>query len=109
VTGGDEIRANTEMLERFFPGGVLNEAEVRRAAPGGDRNITHLIVPSHERALQLNKAYMALVREQSFEKGRDAVLAPTDNVFEEIVNGSTELNATGLVFRDGRLPLQWPE
>ena len=73
---------------------------------GGDRDITYLITPSHERALQLNKAYMSLVREQSFAKGRDAVLVPTENVFEEIVNGSTELNATGLVFRDGRLPLQ---
>jgi hypothetical protein len=109
VTGGDEFRANTEVLERFFPGGILHEAEVRRAAPGGDRDITHLIVPSHERALQLNKAYMALVREQSFEKGRDAVLVPTEKVFEEIVNGSIELNETGLMFRDGRLPLQWPE
>jgi hypothetical protein len=52
---------------------------------------------------------MALVREQSFEKGRDAVLVPTEKVFEEIVNGSIELNETGLMFRDGRLPLQWPE
>jgi hypothetical protein len=55
VTGGDEFRANTEVLERFFPQGVLDEATVRRAAKGGDQDITFLIVPSPERALRLNK------------------------------------------------------
>ncbi|MBM4256628.1 MAG: hypothetical protein FJ147_12125 [Deltaproteobacteria bacterium] len=60
VTGGDEFRANDEILSRFFPEGKLDETAVRRAAPGGDLDITSLITPSWQRALQLNKAYIAL-------------------------------------------------
>lgn len=107
VTGGDEFRANAEMLARFFPNGVLDEAAVRRAAPGGDQDITFLIVPSRERALLLNKAYMALVREQTFELGRDTAPTPAINVHASIENGSTELAQTGRVYHDGRLWLDW--
>lgn len=107
VAGGDEFRANDEILNRFFPDGVLNETEVRRAAKGGDKDITSLIVPSRERALLLNKAYMTLVKEQTFELGRDTVIRPTVNVFKNIENGSTELNSAGRVFRDGSLWLDW--
>ena len=45
VGGGDELRANTEILARFFPGGKLDEIEVRRAAPGGDRDLAWLLAP----------------------------------------------------------------
>jgi len=107
VQGGDEFRANDEILERFFPNGVLNEADVRRAAPGGEEDITYLVVPSRERALLLNKAYRALVLEQNFERGRDAVIRPTVNVHTEIVNGSTDLGISGLIFRDGVMWLDW--
>src|SRR5690606_5951464 len=61
VGGGDEFRANDEILERFFPGGLLDEDAVLRAAPGGDRDITYLVAPSRERALRLDKAYRLLV------------------------------------------------
>lgn len=107
VGGGDEFRANGEILDRFFPGGVLDEDAVRRAAPGGDRDIAYLIAPSRERALELDKAYRALVREQRFDLGRDAVLRPTANVHREIVNGSTGLDQAGRVFTDGQLRLEW--
>lgn len=107
VQGGDELRANTEILERFFPGGRLDEAAVRRAAKGGDRDVAFLLTPSRERALLLAKAYMAVVREQSFDKGRDALTAPPDRVHREIENGSTELGRAGKVYRDGRLWLDW--
>lgn len=107
VKGGDEFRANEEILERFFPGGEIDEALVREAAPAGLRDIAWLLAPSRERALMLNKAYRALVMEQSFELGRDAVTAPTVNVHEEIVNGSTDLAATDLIFTDGRMWLDW--
>ncbi|MCB0193693.1 MAG: hypothetical protein KDJ65_17225 [Anaerolineae bacterium] len=107
VTGGDEFRANTEILDRFFPGGELDEAEVLRAAPGGDKDILHLIQPSRERAALLNKAYMALVKEQTFELGRDTIISPPVNVHEAIENGDTELRETGKVFFDGRLWLDW--
>jgi hypothetical protein len=107
TVGGDEFRANTEALARFFPEGALEEAEVRRAAPGGDQDMTFLITPSRERALLLNKAYMVLVREQTFAFGRDAVITPPANVHRVIENGSTALHETGRIFRDGRLWLDW--
>lgn len=107
VGGGDELRANTEILARFFPGGVLDEAAVRRSAPGGDRDITHIITPSRERALLLDKAYLALVRRQDFTRGRDAVIAPPENVHRVIENGATGLAEREMVFTDGRLQLDW--
>lgn len=108
VKGADEFRANGEMLTRFFPGGTLDETAVRRAAVGGDKDLAWLLAPSRERALALNKAYLAIVREQSFVRGRDAMIAPATNVHRKIENGSTELERTGLVFRDGQLQLSWP-
>jgi len=107
VTGGDEFRANNEILERFFPGGVLDEAKVLRAAPGGDQDISFLIAPSRERAALLNKAYMALVKEQRFDLGRDTLIKPPANVHAAIENGDTALNQTGRVYSDGTLWLDW--
>ncbi len=107
VGGGDELRANTEMLARFFPGGALDEAAVRRAAPGGDRDLAWLLAPSRARALALNKAYWLVVREQSFVRGRDAVLAPLENVHRRIDGEATELAAAGTLYHDGRLQLAW--
>ncbi len=113
VQGGDEFRANTEVLERFFlngkggKDGKLDTALVRRAAPGGDRDIAFLIAPSRKRALLLNKAAIVLVREQSFALGRDPVLAPTINVHTIIQDDSTGLAPAGRIYRDGRLWLNW--
>lgn len=107
VGGGDEFRANDEILGKFFPDGKLDEAAVRRAAIGGDKDIAWLIAPSHRRALDLNKAYMALVREGGYEFGRDTLLAPPRNVHAAIENGETDLGKQGKVFRDGRLWLDW--
>ena len=107
VRGGDEFRANDEMLERYWKDDTLNEALVARAAPGGDRDIAWLVAPSEERALQLNRAYMLLVRDQTFTAGRDAVVAPVANVHRKIENTSTSLDKTGHVFKDGVLWLDW--
>ena len=107
VGGGDEFRANTEMLDRFFKNGSVDEAKVLRAAPGGPDDIRALILPSRGRALLLNKAYRALVFEQSFIHGRDTVVSPTKNVHERIDNGNTGLAENARVFADGRLHLQW--
>jgi hypothetical protein len=78
---GDEYRANDELRARFF------DAQDRPrpaafATLGSDLSI--LMLPSRERALALDKAYLAIVREQSFVQGRDAVLHPTENVWREI-------------------------
>jgi len=109
VTGGDELRANDEMLERFFNDGEPIMEKVSRAAPGGDKDITFLINPSRARALRLNKAYMALVREQNFIRGRDTIAGTISNVHGRIENGATNLSETGKVFKDGRLWLDWSE
>lgn len=56
-------------------------------------------VPSRERALDLNKTYMALVRAQGLEQGRDTILAPADNVHRRIENGDTGLKKTARSMR----------
>jgi hypothetical protein len=96
------------LLARFFPKGQLDEAALKRAAPGGDQDLRWLLAPSRERALALDKAYLALVQRQGFAQGRDVVLNPPINVFAEIHNGDTALRAKGRVYSDGRLWLDWP-
>ncbi|MEO0604917.1 MAG: hypothetical protein AAF211_26025, partial [Myxococcota bacterium] len=109
--GADELRANDEMLERFFTVQdglhVVNEAEVRRAAEGGDKDLAWLLAPSRTRALDLAKAYRVIVQDQDFVHGRDATVTPPENVHPTITNGSTENGATGLFFEDGKLALDW--
>ncbi|HXS18610.1 MAG TPA: hypothetical protein VN764_15540, partial [Polyangiaceae bacterium] len=107
VGGGDEFRENQELLERFMIDGQLDEQAVRRAAPGGDKDFAWLVLPSRERALDLNRAYIALAREQSFDRGRDAVLKPARRVLAQVENESTGLEKAGRVYRDGQLRLAW--
>lgn len=89
VKGGDEFRANDEIASR--------------RANHDLNDISVLLFPSRERAIRLNKAYMALVREQTFELGRDTLIAPPSNVHRSIQNGETRLQA----YRDGVLWLDW--
>jgi hypothetical protein len=71
VGGGDDFRSNTEVLERFFDaGGQLKPAMIRAMAS----DISVLVVPSPERALALDRAYLGLVKAQAFARGRDVVL-----------------------------------
>ena len=108
VHGGDELRANDEMRSRFWDAeGTLDEARVRRAAPGGDQDITALILPSRERAMRMIKAYMLVVRDQSYTRGRDVVLSPPVHVHRTIEAESTGLWARGNFHADGRLRLDW--
>jgi hypothetical protein len=95
--GGDEFRANDELLVRLASG------DAARAVRGGDRDLAWLLAPSRDRALLLDKAYLALVREQRFELGRDAMIRPPANVHPEIRNAATGMPA----FRDGRTWLDW--
>lgn len=104
--GGDEFRSNAELLARFFPNGTLDRKAVQRAAPGGDQDLHWLLAPSRARANALNKSYLALVRVQGFEAGRDVLLAPPRNVHREISNGGTGLAAKGRIYSDGRLWLE---
>jgi hypothetical protein len=82
---GDELRSNTEVLARFFDGaGELRPDEVK----GLHSDIARLLLPSAARALDLDRAYHAVVVDQSFDHGRDAVLAPSANVEDAPVVGS---------------------
>ena len=80
VGGGDEFRQNGEMLERWFDA----EGKVDAQKVAAQNSIYDIIAPSVRRALDLNKAYYRIVKEQSFLFGRDAVLSPAKNVYREI-------------------------
>jgi len=109
VGGGDEFRGNDEFAARFVPDGRVAVAEILRAAPGGDRDLAWLLAPSRARALELDKAYLAIVRAQSFARGRDASARPARNVLSEVDerDRSTGLDQAKLVRRDGRIHLDW--
>ncbi|MEM8711117.1 MAG: hypothetical protein AAGG01_09200, partial [Planctomycetota bacterium] len=109
VRGGDEFRANVEILDRFFDdAGDVRAAEVMRAAPGGEEDLRFLVMPSRRRALDLAKAYRVLVDRQRWDLGRDVVLGgAATRVFPEIENGDTELGKAELVFMDGSVWLDW--
>jgi hypothetical protein len=94
----DDLRADDETAARLAR--VLERG-------GQKRDLAQLLLPSRRRALELDKAYLVIVRAQSFVEGRDAVLSPMRHVHERIVNGSTELGRAGRVFADGKLHLDW--
>jgi len=79
VGGGSEFRQNDEMAKRWFKAdGSVDEDKVKAS------DVYALLAPSPERAVLLNKAYMVVVREQSYIYGRDPILAPLTNVFDRI-------------------------
>lgn len=81
---GDELRENREVLGRFFDArGELRTSEVRQLHD----DVSRLLLPSAGRALDLDRAYRAVVEQQSFDRGRDAVLAPSRNVLATVIPG----------------------
>ncbi len=62
-------------------GGTKGEAEL---AARLRNDITRLLWPSPRRALLMNKAYRVIVLEQSFRKGRAAVIAPIRNAHRKV-------------------------
>ncbi|GAB3278610.1 hypothetical protein GCM10027297_15640 [Parahaliea aestuarii] len=99
--GGDEFRSNTEMLQRFF--NDSGEVEPERLA---GLDVYQIVVPSRERALQLNKAYRVIVDEQSYLLGRDATWHPPRNVYDEVSNTDSPTLEEGRVF-DWDIRLDW--
>lgn len=68
---GDDFAENVEVLERFFDErGALRPAALSRL----HADVTYLLLPSPQRALALDRAYLATVREQAFSHGRDTVI-----------------------------------
>lgn len=89
---GDEFRGNEEVMQKFFDkDGELIQSEINKI----HNDISYLLLPSKERALTLNKAYRAIVMEQSFIYGRDATFKPVPHVVhkEVEVEQNTELEA----------------
>ncbi len=69
----NEFRNNDEVIHKFFNAdGSLKTAEVETLHD----DIGHLLLPSAERALTLNKAYKVIVDEQSYIYGRDSHVKP---------------------------------
>jgi hypothetical protein len=78
---GDEFRDNREIQQRFFDAAGALRPERARAL---HTDIAALLLPSPERALALDRAYRAVVLEQSFSRGRDATLAPSVHVQRQV-------------------------
>ena len=73
----DELRENAEAKGRFFDArGALRQDAVERL----HHDVAELLLPSAARAIALDRAYMAIVAEQSFAHGRAALLSPGVNV-----------------------------
>lgn len=89
---GDELRANTEVLSRFFTADGKPRPEALEALHA---DISTLLLPSPERALRMDKAYRLIVREQSFIRGRDATVEPAVNVHRDLSAPDVELT-TGI-------------
>ena len=97
---GDEFRGNHEVMEKFFDAnGVLKPDELETL----HNDISHLLIPTAKRALELNKAYKVIVDEQSYIYGRDAHVGIATNVYEEVeIDQPTGITAETM----GRYPLK---
>ncbi|WNG32420.1 hypothetical protein F0U61_01455 [Archangium violaceum] len=77
VGGGDDYRSNDEVQARFFRSdGTLKPDAVKALT----KDISVLLVPSPRRALLLNRATLALVKAQRFERGRDVLVGAPPKV-----------------------------
>lgn len=86
VGGGDDYRSNAEVRAKFFKAdGSLDPAAKAMLA----KDISTLLVPSADRALALDRAYLGLVKDQHFERGREVVLAPPMIETKLVQEGST--------------------
>jgi hypothetical protein len=104
VGGGSEFRNNDEMAAKWFkPDGTLDREKIAAA-----KDVYELITPSPERALALNKAYRTIVQDQDFIHGKDALLVPPANVYDQIDNDHTPTLPPDRVFQWNIL-LDWPE
>ncbi len=105
VGGGDDLRANEEIAAKFLRSGALAD---ERAAALLSADIGGLVTPSAERAISLDRAYLANVMEQSYVWGRDATTSPAKNVVAKIGRErTTGLGEADRVYRDVRLQLDW--
>ncbi len=77
----NEFRDNDEVIAKFFnTDGSLKEDQIAIL----HADIAHLLQPSTERALKLNKAYKIIVEEQSYIYGRDPHIAPVTTSWDVV-------------------------
>jgi hypothetical protein len=101
VGGGDDFRSNRELYEKFFTrDGRLDAAKARAFA----KDIALLVVPSAERALELDRAYLALVKSQRLAAGRDVFLSPPQ--IQERVEPDADTGIETAVFPAWKRPLR---
>ncbi len=96
VGAGDDYGSNDEVQARFFrPDGSLRPDAVKALT----KDISVLLVPSPGRALQLDRATLALVKAQRFEHGRDVTVGAPPKVKARLeqdgATGITELVPPG--------------
>ena len=80
----NEFRNNDEVQSKFFD---LNGSIKEDMLNALHEDITVLLFPSKERALELNKGYKVIVEEQSYIYGRDTHIKPMKNVYKVIKEG----------------------
>ncbi|MBC3766748.1 hypothetical protein [Neptunicella marina] len=79
---GDEFRANDEVKAKFFNENGQPREEMFNKL---HQDIAVLMLPTKQRALDLNKVYKTIVEEQSFKLGKAPLLSPADQVvFKEV-------------------------
>lgn len=94
---GDDFSSNDEVLRRFFRAdGSLDPAQQQKLA----RDVSWLLMPSAERALSLDRAYLGLVRAQRFEQGRDVTVGAAPRLQAQV----TQDAATGI---EAAVPPAW--
>jgi hypothetical protein len=86
----DDFGDNSEGIARFFDdAGAPRESELALLRA----DVTRLLTPSAGRALSLDRASLAVTREQSFPLGRDPVLAASSHALTRVPVGTK----TGIV------------
>ncbi len=87
----DDFRSNEEVSRKFFaPDGTLSVAALAELKT----NVEALLIPSATRALALDRAYLGVVLDQSFTRGRDALLTPVTQAHEFADEQPTGVNVS---------------
>jgi len=103
VGGGTEFRNNPEMAKRWYNA----DHSVNRTAVKNALDVYELITPSPKRALQLNKAYRVIVKDQDFIYGRDASIFPVETVYDKVPEDAPTLPTKNSY--DWDIRLDWTE
>lgn len=80
VGGGTEFRGNAELEKRFY----LTNGQLDTVALAKAKTFDKIATPTKTRAIELNKAYRAIVKTQEFILGRDATSTPPTRVLESV-------------------------